>query len=107
MDLNKFLDNVEDLLAESGVLIVESSYLFSMLNNMVFDFIYHEHISYLSVKPLKEWFSKNGFKLFNIEKVDTKGGSLRYFVGKEKSKWKNSCFRARRWQMHSRIYSHL
>ena len=88
VDLNKLLDNVGDLLADSGVLIIESSYLFSMLDNMVFDFIYHEHISYLSVKPLKEWFSKNGFKLFNIEQVDTKGGSLRYFVGKEKSKWK-------------------
>ena len=88
VDLNNLLDNIDVLLADDGVLIIESSYLFSMLNNMVFDFIYHEHISYLSAKPLEKWFLKKGFKLFNVEIVNTKGGSLRYFVGKEKSRWK-------------------
>lgn len=87
VDLNQFIENIFELLSPDGVLIIESSYLISMLDNMVFDFIYHEHLSYLSVKPLKKWFLQYGLRLFNISKIGTKGGSLRYFVCKEKSFW--------------------
>ena len=47
---------------------------------MVFDFIYHEHLSYFSVRPLIPFFQKHGMKLIDIEPISTKGGSLRYTV---------------------------
>ena len=47
---------------------------------MVFDFIYHEHISSFSVKPIKYLFEKYGLELASVERVPTKGGSLRYFI---------------------------
>lgn len=88
VNLNNFIENVIQLLSVDGVLIIESSYLIDMLDNMVFDFIYHEHLSYLSVKPLQRWFLGHGLRLFDIQEGLTKGGSLRYFVAKENSKWK-------------------
>ena len=87
-DLNTFTKNLELILAPDGVIAIESSYLLNMINNMVFDFIYHEHLSYLSILPLEIFFNKFGLRLIRIQKVGTKGGSLRYFIARNKSKWK-------------------
>ena len=46
-DLNTFTKNLELILAPDGVIAIESSYLLNMINNMVFDFIYHFHFSYM------------------------------------------------------------
>jgi hypothetical protein len=46
----------------------------------VFDNIYHEHLSYFSVQPLIHLFAHHGLELFDVEVVNTKGGSLRGFV---------------------------
>jgi len=81
------IDNLQDLakgiaklLSSDGVLVIESSYLADMINNMVFDFIYHEHLSYLSVKPIVSFFRRFKMEVFDIEHTTTKGGSLRYYI---------------------------
>lgn len=79
-DLDEVAEGIRKLLAADGVLIIESSYLGDMLKNMVFDFIYHEHLSYFSVKPLIKFFHRFNMELFDIERVSTKGGSLRYYI---------------------------
>ena len=78
-DLEGFTEGVHKLLAAEGVFIIESSYLGDMIQNMVFDFIYHEHLSYLSIKPLVGFFHRFNMELIDIEHVPTKGGSLRYY----------------------------
>jgi hypothetical protein len=47
---------------------------------MVFDFIYHEHLSSFSVTPLVYFFRRHGMELIDAERVPTKGGSLRYTI---------------------------
>ena len=89
-NLNDVILAVRELLNENGVLIIESSYLLKMVSNMVFDFIYHEHLSYLSVLPLVDFFKEYQMRIMNIENVDTKGGSLRYYIVNENSKWEVS-----------------
>jgi SAM-dependent methyltransferase len=79
-DLEDFTEGVRELLAGDGVFIIESSYLADMIENMVFDFIYHEHLSYLSVKPLIRFFDRFGMELIDIQRIPTKGGSLRYYI---------------------------
>jgi len=71
---------VRNLLGPDGVFVIESSYLADMINSMVFDFIYHEHLSYFSVKPLKIFFNRLNMDLIDIQRIPTKGGSLRYYV---------------------------
>lgn len=88
--MNNLFANIDDLadvtrgicklLAPDGVFIIESSYIADMIQNMVFDFIYHEHLSYFSVKPLKIFFERYKMELFNVERISTKGGSLRYYI---------------------------
>jgi len=87
-DLNTFTKNLELILSPEGVITIESSYLLNMINNMVFDFIYHEHLSYLSIFPLEIFLKKFGLRLIRIQKVGTKGGSLRYFIARNNSEWK-------------------
>ena len=78
-NLDELAESVEYLLSPNGFLIIESSYLGDMINNMVFDFIYHEHLSYLSIIPLVKYFKKFGLELMDLQKVPTKGGSMRYY----------------------------
>jgi|SanBayMetagenome_1026888.scaffolds.fasta_scaffold00198_4 SAM-dependent methyltransferase len=86
-NLEEFTKGVERLLAKDGVLVIESSYLIDMIDNMVFDFIYHEHLSYFSILPLVKFFKKFKMRLIRLQEVSTKGGSLRYYWAKENSKW--------------------
>jgi hypothetical protein len=48
-----------------------------MIQGMVFDNIYHEHLCYHTVKPLDEFFRNHGMELVDVERIATKGGSLR------------------------------
>lgn len=79
-DLMSWVEAVNDLLATDGVFVFESYYLADLVENMVFDFIYHEHLSAFSVKPIKALFKRVGLELIAVERVSTKGGSLRYFI---------------------------
>ncbi len=79
-ELSSVVEGVKLLLLPKGVFIIESSYLADMINNMVFDFIYHEHLSYFSIKPLISYFNRLGMEIFDVEHVSTKGGSLRYYI---------------------------
>jgi SAM-dependent methyltransferase len=89
-DLDRFVAAACGALSDTGVLIIESSYLIDMMQNMVFDFIYHEHLSYFSIKPLIKFFGKYGLSLLDVEPVATKGGSLRYYWSRGKSEWEHS-----------------
>jgi hypothetical protein len=79
-DLTSWILGIKYLLADEGVFVFESYYLGDVLQNMVFDFIYHEHLSSLSVKPMVALFQRLGLELALVERVNTKGGSIRYFV---------------------------
>ena len=79
-DLVSWVNSINILMADDGVFIFESYYLADLLQNMVFDFIYHEHLSAFSVRPMQALFQRLNLELFAVERVATKGGSLRYFV---------------------------
>lgn len=79
-DLTSWVNAIYELLADDGVFVFESYYLADLVQNMVFDFIYHEHLSAFSVRPIQALFERVGLELVAVERVATKGGSLRYFV---------------------------
>lgn len=79
-DVMSLTESVRDLLAPDGIFVFESFYLADFIRNMVFDFAYHEHLSYFSVRPLQKFFARCNMELFDAERIGTKGGSVRYFV---------------------------
>jgi len=79
-DLADITRGIKELLASDGVFVFEVSYLVDVFESTLFDTIYHEHVAYHSVAPLKQFFAENGLELVAAERVGTHGGSLRGFV---------------------------
>lgn len=79
-DLAGIADGVRDLLGPDGVFVFEVSYLVDVYENTLFDTIYHEHLAYHSVAPLKRFLDAHGLELFAAERVSSHGGSLRGFA---------------------------
>lgn len=82
-DHHSLVRGLDILLDKEGVFIFEAPYLCDLIENLEYDTIYHEHLSYLSVKPMNTLFHKFGMEIFDIKKVAIHGGSLRYFVARE------------------------
>jgi SAM-dependent methyltransferase len=76
-NLEQFIEGVKHLLVEDGRFIFETGYVVDMVNNCILDNIYHEHLSYFSLKPLWLFFKRHGFEVVDVERTHTKGGSLR------------------------------
>lgn len=79
-DLSDWINGIKLLLDNDGVFVFESFYLLDLIENMVFDFIYHEHLSAFSVTSVKSIFEIYGLELVRVQRIATKGGSLRYFI---------------------------
>jgi SAM-dependent methyltransferase len=79
-DLNEFMRAVDILLGPRGVFIFEAPYLVNLIENLEYDTIYHEHLSYLSAKPLVRFVQRFGMEVFDIQERDIHGGSFRVFI---------------------------
>lgn len=82
-DLDDFMITADSLLVEDGIIVIEAPYLLRLIENLEYDTIYHEHLSYLSVKPMIEFCKKFGFEVFDTEEQTIHGGTLRYFIGRK------------------------
>lgn len=80
-EINDFIQGIKTLLKPGGKGVIEVPYFLDLVEKLEFDTIYHEHVFYFSIKPLKRAFEKWGLELFAIEKIPLHGGSLRLFVG--------------------------
>jgi len=81
-DIQSFAQGIEILLAKDGVFITEFPYLREMVENVYFDTVYHEHLSYLALTPLERLFSDVGLRAFRVERTElgASGPALRLFV---------------------------
>ena len=79
-NINDFVEGVRIALKPDGVAVFEFPWLLKLVENMEFDTIYHEHFSYFSIKSLDKIFLAHGMQIFDIEKLDTHGGSLRIYI---------------------------
>ena len=82
-DLPGILDGVRELLDDAGIFVFEVSYLIDIIEKKLFDTVYHEHLCYHSIGPLRKFFSAHGMEIFDIERIATKGGSIRVFAQKK------------------------
>ncbi len=78
-DLNDFIAGLRNLLGPSGVLTMEFPHLQRLIELNQFDTIYHEHFSYFSFTTVEKIFAAQGIVLFDVEELQTHGGSLRIY----------------------------
>jgi len=70
-------EGIRELLAPDGLFVFEVSYLVDIVDKLLFDTVYHEHLSYHSIKPLCSFLSRHGLELFDVTRLSSKGGSIR------------------------------
>jgi len=79
------------ILSIKGTIVIEVQYLLKMFKDLTFDNIYHEHYNYWCLISLKNLFDKLNAVIYDVEEIDTHGGSIRIYVTKNlKIKPKNS-----------------
>jgi predicted TPR repeat methyltransferase len=79
-DINDFVSGFAHLLKPKGVATFEFPHLLRMVEQAQFDTVYHEHYSYLSLSAVTRIFVSSGLHIFDVQEVETHGGSLRVFA---------------------------
>jgi SAM-dependent methyltransferase len=79
-DINDFVEAFVHILKRDGVATFEFPHLMRLVELCQFDTIYHEHFSYLSLSSVQSIFDANGLSIFDVEEIDTHGGSLRVYA---------------------------
>ncbi|WP_430642991.1 methyltransferase domain-containing protein [Bradyrhizobium cosmicum] len=79
-DLNDFVAGLRVLLPETGRITLEHPSLLHLIQQIQFDTIYHEHLSYFSLATAETIFRAHALRVFDADELPTHGGSLRLHV---------------------------
>jgi SAM-dependent methyltransferase len=80
-DPKGFLENCKVILKPNGTIALEFYYFESLISNVAFDQIYHEHVSYFDFQVFNNLVKRVGLEIYDAKLVRSQGGSLRVFVG--------------------------
>lgn len=80
-DVRGFIAAAKHCLDESGALVLEFPYGVDFIEHREFDTIYFEHLSYVLIEPVNRLATLSGMQVFNVEKQDIHGGTVRVFIG--------------------------
>ena len=86
-NLDSVFKSICHVMTDDGILIIEDPSLLECLKKVAYDQFYNEHIYVFSLLGIKKLINKYDLEVFNIEKLNTHGGSIRYFI-KRKSNLK-------------------
>jgi len=81
-----FVKSIKKLLSSDGLFIFEVPYWLETIEALRFDQIYHEHVSYFTVKAAKELLRLSGLGIIHVQLIDYHGGSLRIIATHESKK---------------------
>ena len=76
----KFSKDIKNFIRKNGTLIIEIEYLQNFLMNLEFERFYFDRPFYYSANSINRLFKNVGMTLYDIEKIDVHGGSLRCFI---------------------------
>ena len=84
-DLKSMAESMKKLIKPEGKIIIEVQHLLNTIKDLTFDNIYHEHTNYWSLTALNRFFENLELKIFDVEEINTHGGSIRVYISKEKN----------------------
>lgn len=79
-DVSQFTKGLDPLLAPDGCFVFETQYGADVIDRLLLDTVYTEHLSYFMVRPLASHFAAHGYQVIDVERIATKGGSIRVTV---------------------------
>jgi SAM-dependent methyltransferase len=75
----------QTILKPNGYLVFEVAHALKLVEQKLFDTIYHEHMSYHTVISLDIFIRKLGFNIADVEEIEMHGGSIRVICQKSTS----------------------
>jgi 2-polyprenyl-3-methyl-5-hydroxy-6-metoxy-1,4-benzoquinol methylase len=79
-ELHSVTEGIAELIRDGGVFCVQAISLAAMLRYTQFDQVYHEHLTYWTVKSLDKLFAMHGLEVFHADTLSIHGGSLELLV---------------------------
>jgi len=89
-NIRETLEAIELSLSNNGVLVIEDPSLKSVIKTNSYDQFYDEHVYVFSALAISTITKKFKLRLFDAEEVENHGGSIRYYICKDKSKYKKT-----------------
>lgn len=89
-NLKETFEAIFNVISDEGVFVIEDPSLSSVIKTNSYDQFYDEHVYVFSTLALENVVKKYKLRLFDVEKINTHGGSLRYFICKDNSKHKKT-----------------
>ena len=87
-NLKETFEAVNQTLSDNGVLVIEDPSLSSIIKINSYDQFYDEHVYVFSTLSMMNIVKDYNLKLFDVEKITNHGGSLRYYICKNKKDYK-------------------
>lgn len=84
-NLDLIVEGMKELITDDGVISIEVQYFPDMLQGTLFDMIYHEHAHYWTATSFASYAKKHELYVAGCRKVKTHGGSIRFYVSKDRS----------------------
>ena len=75
-NIRDMADAARKLLADDGIFVFEVSYLLDVIDKMLLGTIFHEHVCYHTVKPMKSFLRNQNMELIDVKRVSVQGGSI-------------------------------
>lgn len=85
-NLNNVFKSISYLLRKDGIIIIEDPSLLECIKKNSYDQFYNEHIYLFSAISVKKLLNKFDLEIFDIKKLLTHGGSLRYYIKRKINK---------------------
>jgi methylation protein EvaC len=79
-------EGVSVLMSDESIFIVEVHWLGTLVKELQFPFIYHEHTFYYSLESLSNLLNLYDIEIYKTEHIPIHGGSIRYYCCKKGSK---------------------
>ena len=89
-NLKETFEAIFNIISDEGVFVIEDPSLSSVIKINSYDQFYDEHVYVFSTLAVENIVKKYKLRLFDVEKINTHGGSLRYFICKNSSNHKKT-----------------
>jgi hypothetical protein len=87
-NLHSFLDGITQLMGEKTVLSIITGYHPDQYGVNMFEYINHDHLTYLTVESLGNLCAALSLKIIDVNRSEHKGGSVQFIIVKETSSFK-------------------
>ena len=85
-NLKNVFKGISHLLGSNGYFVMETFSLKGVIEKNLIDNIYHEHLSYFTIKTLIRFAKKFDLYICSADHISIKGGSIRFIFSKKKRK---------------------